>query len=218
VRRLAVNSFVSLDGIMQAPGGPFEDPSGNFTHGGWNVTFWDEVMSSIMAEDFERPKDLLLGRKTYEIFAAHWPYISDDPVADHLNSRTKYVVSRTLDQTTWHGSVLIKGDAGEAVARLKQQAGPDLEVSGSSELIQTLLRCDLVDELRVWTFPVLLGHGKRLFGTGTMPAGLRLIRCDTSTTGVVIARYERAGDVPLGSFQLEEPTEAEVRRRRSLEN
>lgn len=216
MRRLIVTAFTSLDGVMQGPGGPAEDPTGGFTHGGWNVTFWDEVMGRAMAKSFAEPYDLLLGRKTYDIFAAHWPYITEDPVAERLNEMTKYVASRTLDQVMWNGSILLEGDAGEAVTALKEQDAPDLLVQGSSDLIQTLLRHDLVDELGVWTFPVLLGRGKRLFGDGVVPAGLRLVESEASTTGVVISRYERSGEVPVGSFQLDEPTEAEVRRRESL--
>lgn len=216
MRKLTVNTFVSLDGVMQSPGGPEEDPTGGFTHGGWNVTFWDDVMGQAMDRLFQEPYELLLGRKTYEIFAAHWPYITGDPVADQLNRMTKYVASRTLREVAWSGSVLLQGDAGEAVAALKREDGPNLNLQGSSQLLQTLLEHDLVDEFNVWTFPVLLGRGKRLFGEGTRAAGLRLAESQTSTTGVVIARYERAGEVPVGSFQLAEPTEAEVRRRESL--
>jgi dihydrofolate reductase len=216
MRRLSISTFVSLDGVMQGPGGPTEDPTGHFTLGGWNVTFWDEVMGEAMTEGFGPPFDLLLGRKTYEIFAAHWPYVGDDPVADRLNSVTKYVASRTLDEVTWNASRLLEGDAGTAVAKLKQEDGPPLLVQGSSELIQTLLRHDLVDEFRVWTFPVILGKGKRLFGEGGPPAGLRLTDSRTSTTGVIIATYERAGEVPLGSFLPEVPSDAELRRRSGL--
>jgi dihydrofolate reductase len=216
MRRLSVNAFVSLDGVMQAPGGPEEDPTGDFTLGGWNVPFWDEVMGQVMSGAFATPYDLLLGRRTYEIFAAHWPHVTDDPVGDALNRMTKYVASRTLEQVTWQGSVLLRGDAGDAVAALKTEDGPDLQVQGSAGLLQTLLARDLVDELSIWTFPVLLGSGKRLFGDGTRPAGLRLLSNQTSTTGVVISTYELAGDVPRGSFQLAEPSEAEVQRRASL--
>jgi dihydrofolate reductase len=216
MRRLSVNTFISLDGVMQAPGGPQEDPTGDFALGGWNVPFWDDVMGQAMGQAFATPHDLLLGRRTYEIFAAHWPHVTDDPAADALNGMTKYVASRTLDQVSWHGSVLLRGDAGDAVAALKQEDGPDLQVQGSAGLLQTLWARDLVDELSIWTFPVLLGTGKRLFGDGTRPAGLRLLSNETSTTGVVISTYERAGDVLRGSFQLAEPSEAEVRRRASL--
>ncbi len=218
MRKLTVNTFVSLDGVMQSPGGPEEDPTGGFRHGGWNVTYWDDVMGQAMGKLFAEPYELLLGRKTYEIFAAHWPYVTGDPVADALNSMTKYVASRTLAEVTWSGSVLLQGDAAQAVAALKQQDGPNLNVQGSSNLLQTLLAHDLVDDFSVWTFPVLLGRGKRLFADGTQPAGLRLTESQTSTTGVVITRYERAGEVPVGSFMLAEPTEAEVRRRQSLKD
>jgi dihydrofolate reductase len=216
MRRLAVSTFISLDGVMQAPGGPHEDPTGGFTYGGWTVTFWDDVMGEVMAKDFQKRYDLLLGRKTYEIFAAHWPYVAGDAIADQLNAMTKYVATRTLTEVTWDGAILLKGDAAEAVSALKQQEGPDLQVQGSSDLLQTLLQHDLVDEFTVWTFPVLLGRGKRLFGAGTGPGDLRLVDCQTSTTGVVMATYERAGDIPLGDFQLAEPTEAELERRKNL--
>jgi dihydrofolate reductase len=216
MRTVSVTTFVSLDGVMQAPGGPAEDPTGGFELGGWNVTFWDQVMGEVMGKAFAEPHDLLLGRRTYEIFAAHWPYIAHDPVADRLNAMTKYVASRSLTEAPWQPAVLLRGDAGDAVADLKRQDGPDLQVQGSSDLLQTLLARDLVDTFTVWTFPVLLGRGKRLFGTGTTPAGLRLVESTTSTTGVLIATYERAGEVPRGDFQLAEPTEAELRRRAAL--
>jgi dihydrofolate reductase len=216
MRTLSATTFVSLDGVMQAPGGPQEDPTGGFTLGGWNAPFWDDVMGQAMGKVFGEPHDLLLGRKTYEIFAAHWPHVGNDPVADRLNAMTKYVASRTLAEVTWQNSVLLSGDAGDAVADLKQQDGPGLQVQGSSDLLQTLLARQLVDQFTVWTFPVLLGAGKRLFGSGTTPAGLRLVDSTASTTGVLIATYERAGEVPRGDFQLAEPTEAELRRRAAL--
>ena len=230
MRSLVVSTFVTLDGVMQAPGGPDEDPSGGFAHGGWSVNYWDDVMGEIMTESFSKPFELLLGRRTYEIFAAHWPHVGDaerderggtpsdvdDPVANVLNTTRKYVASRTLDTVTWNNSVLLEGDVAQAVAALKEQDGPDLMVQGSSELIQTLLEHDLVDELRVWTFPLVVGPGKRLFGTGTIPAGLRLADLKTSTTGVVMATYRRAGDIDHGSFAFEHPTDEELDRRRRL--
>jgi dihydrofolate reductase len=155
---------------------------------------------------------LVLGRKTYEIFAAHWPY-SDEPGAQLLNDATKYVASATLDSVDWANSQLLEGDVPTAIARLKEEDGPELQVHGSAVLIQTLLEHDLVDEFRLMTFPVVVGKGKRLFGDGTIPGGLKLTDSKTSTTGVVIATYLRAGEVPLGSFASEEPTEAEVERR-----
>ena len=201
---------------MQAPGGPEEDPSGGFTHGGWSVNYWDDRMGQIMDESMSKPSDLLLGRKTYEIFAAHWPHVSDDPTADSLNRAKKYVASRTLESVDWNNSTLIRGDAGEQVAALKAQSGPQIHVPGSSNLIQTLLKHDLIDEFQLWIFPVVIGGGKRLFADGTIPGGLKLLDSKTSSTGVVIATYERAGEVKYGSFALEEPTEAEVERRQHL--
>jgi dihydrofolate reductase len=217
MRTLAVNTFLTLDGVMQAPGGPEEDPTGGFTHGGWSVNYWDDRMGQVMGEAFGRPFDLLLGRKTYEIFAAHWPHAIDEPGADVLNSATKYVASRTLDAVEWQNSNLLEGDVAEAIARLKDQDGPEIQVHGSGNLIQTLLEHDLVDEYRLWIFPVVLGTGKRLFADGAIPSGLKLIDSKTSTTGVLIATYVRGGAVEYGSFALEEPTEAEVERRQRLD-
>lgn len=216
MRKLVVSTFLTLDGVMQAPGGPEEDPTGGFTHGGWSVNYWDDVMGQQMAEAMSRPFDLLLGRKTYEIFAAHWPHVTDDPMAETLNSATKYVASRTLDEVEWSGSTLIKDDVAEHVARLKNEEGPEIQVHGSWNLIQTLLKHDLVDEYRLWIFPLVLGSGKRIFEDGTIAAGLKLVDSRTSSTGVLIARYERAGKPEYGSFALDEPTDAEVERRRRL--
>jgi len=215
MRKLILSTFLTLDGVMQAPGGPEEDPTGGFTHGGWSVNHWDEAMGEWMAETMGGSFDLLLGRRTYEIFAAHWPY-STDPAAEQLNSATKYVASKTLDSVDWSNSILLEGDAAEEVAKLKQQNGPEIQVHGSSDLIQTLLEHDLVDELRLLIFPVVLGSGKRLFEEGAVPAGLKLADSRTSSTGVVYAQYERAGDVEYGSMAFDEPTEAEVERRRRL--
>jgi dihydrofolate reductase len=217
MRKLVVNTFLTLDGVMQAPGGPEEDPTGGFTHGGWSVNYWDDLMFQAMEQAMGRPFDLLLGRKTYEIFAAHWPHATDEFGADVLNSATKYVASRTLAAVGWQNSILLDGDAAEAVARLKDEEGPELQVHGSGNLIQTLLEHDLVDEYRLFTFPLVLGTGKRLFADGAIPRGLKLADSKTSTTGVLIATYERGGDVEYGSFALEEPTEAELERRRRLD-
>jgi dihydrofolate reductase len=216
MRKVIVSTFLSLDGVMQAPGGPAEDPTGGFTLGGWSVNFWDDAMGQRMAEAMTEPFDLLLGRKTYEIFAAHWPYVTDDPAAEALNRATKYVASRTLKELEWTNSVLIRGDVGEEVARLKEGSGPEIQVHGSGDLIKTLMRHHLVDEYRLWTFPVRLGSGKRLFEGGTTPGSLRLADVTTSTTGVVMATYEPAGEIEVGSFALDEPTEAEIERRRRL--
>ena len=216
MRELVVSTFVTLDGVMQAPGGPEEDPTGGFDHGGWSVNYWDDVMGTTMTEFFGVPFDLLLGRRTYEIFAAHWPYAGDDEPAAALNSARKYVASRTLDTVEWNNSVLLEGDVAEAVAKLKTEDGPRLMVQGSSGLIQTLLEHQLVDEFRIWTFPVVVGRGKRLFGDGAVPAGLTLVDSTVSTTGVVIGTYRPAGALTPGSFAFADPTDAEIERRRKL--
>jgi dihydrofolate reductase len=211
MRILAVNTIMSLDGVMQAPGGPDEDPTGGFTLGGWAVNYFDEEMMAQVAE--ASPYELLLGRGTYEIYAAHWPY-ADGPIAARLNSTRKHVASTTLERVEWNNSTLITGDVAEYVAGLKRQDGPEVQVHGSPGLVQTLLEHDLIDEFRMWIFPVVIGTGKRFFGDGTIPAGLKLVDSKVSTTGVTINTYERAGDVTPGSFEFEEPTEAEIERRR----
>ncbi len=204
MRKLVINTFLSLDGVMQGPGGPEEDPTGGFTHGGWSVNYWDDLMGEEMGSFMGKPFELLLGRLTYEIFAAHWPNAVDEPGADVLNSARKHVASRTLERTDWQNSTLIEGDVVEYVRSLKDDSGPEIQVHGSGNLIQTLLQNDLIDEFRLWTFPVLLGTGKRLFADGTIPAGLRLVDSKTSTTGVILATYERAGAIEYGSFALEQ--------------
>jgi dihydrofolate reductase len=213
MRTLAVNTFMSLDGVMQAPGGPEEDPTGGFTHGGWGANFFDDEMMALVAES--GPYELLLGRGTYEIFAAHWPY-DEGPIADHLNSTRKHVASTTLKEVDWNNSTLITGDVAEYVAALKREDGPEIQVHGSPGLIQTLLEHDLIDEYRLWIFPLVLGTGKRFFGDGTIPAGLELVDSKVSKTGVTINTYQRAGDVTSGMMGFDEPTEAEVERRRQL--
>lgn len=213
MRKLIANTFMSLDGVMQAPGGPKEDPTGGFTHGGWGVNYFDEQMMQRMTES--GPYELLLGRGTYEIFAAHWPY-SDGPIADHLNSTRKHVASKTVKQLDWSNSTLISDNVPEYVATLKSQNGPEIQIHGSPGLIQTLLGHDLIDEFRVWTFPLVLGSGKRLFGDGTIPVGLKLADSTVTKTGVTITVYERAGEIEPGSFEFDEPTEAELRRRERL--
>jgi dihydrofolate reductase len=213
MRKLVVNTMMSLDGVMQAPGGPDEDPTGGFTLGGWGVPYFDEEMMAQVAES--GPYELLLGRGTYEIFAAHWPY-TDGPIADQLNTTRKHVASTTLDELDWNNSTLITGDVADYVDRLKREDGPEIQVHGSPGLIQTLLEHDLIDEYRLWVFPVVLGAGKRFFGEGTRPGALRLTGSKVSKTGVTINTYERAGDVDTGSFEFDEPTEAELARRRRL--
>ena len=218
MRKLVVSTFITLDGVMQAPGGPEVDPTGGFTYGGWIVNYWDDMMGQVMGESMAKPSELLLGRKTYEIFAAHWPYIKDDPVADKLNSVKKYVVSRTLDEASWNNSTLITGNVVQAIRNLKEQKGPEIQVHGSGNLIQTLLKHDLIDEFRLWIFPVTIGKGKRLFGDGTQPASLKLIDSKTSTTGVIIATYEPAGELKTGSFAFDNPSVAEIERRKRLDD
>jgi dihydrofolate reductase len=203
MRKLIVTTFVTLDGVMQAPGGPGEDESGGFVHGGWSVTYWDERMGQVMGEFMSTPFDLLLGRKTYDLFAAYWPHATDDPGAKPLNDATKYVVSRGHPSLGWSTSVLIEGDAAEGIAALKEGDGPELQVHGSGNLIQTLVRHDLVDQYRVWVFPLVIGSGKRLFPEGTSPVGLKLVDSTVSTTGVVIGTYEPAGEIVTGSFALD---------------
>ena len=220
MRKLNILSFITLDGVMQAPGGPEEDPTGGFKHGGWTVGYWDDLLGSTMAEQMAEPFDLLLGRKTYEIFAAYWPYVkSDSPdnqIARKFNGTKKYVASTTLEKLDWNNSSLISGNVAQEVKKLKDQNGPELQVYGSGNLIQTLLKHDLVDRFLLKIFPITLGTGKRLFGDGTIPAGFKLVNSKTSTTGVIVANYERAGGVKTGSFAMETPTEAELARRKRL--
>ena len=213
MRKLIVNTFMSLDGVMQSPGGPDEDPTGGFEHGGWGANYFDDEMMARMAES--APYELLLGRGTYEIFAAHWPY-DEGPIADQLNGTRKHVASRTLDRVDWENSTMIDGDVADYVRRLKEEDGPEIQVHGSPGLIQTLLEHDLIDEFRMWIFPVVIGTGKRFFGDGTIPAGLKLVDSKVSKTGVTINTYERAGDIDRGSFEFDEPTEAEIERRQRL--
>ena len=203
MRKLIVSTFLTLDGVMQAPGGPGEDDSGGFTYGGWSVNYWDDRMGQVMGEAMGKPFDLVLGRKTYDIFAAHWPHATDDPGAKPLNDATKYVASRSEPTLSWSNSVLIEGDAAEGIAALKKEDGPELQVHGSSNLIQTLLQHNLVDQFRLWVFPLVIGSGKRLFSDGTIPAGLKLLGTKVSTTGVVMNTYEPAGEIVTGSFALE---------------
>jgi len=200
MRRLMVTAFMTLDGVVQAPGGPGEDDSGGFPFGGWSFHFWDEQMGQVMAQVMGKPFDLVLDRRTYDIFAAYWPNAPEEAGAKPLNDATKYVASRGTPSLTWDRSVQIEGDVAEGVARLKGEDGPELQVHGSGNLIQTLMANGLIDEYRLWTFPVVLGAGKRLFADGTIPSALRLTDSTVSTTGVVIGTYEPAGDVPIGSF------------------
>ncbi len=200
MRKVIVSAFVSVDGVVQAPGGPGEDEDGGFRSGGWTVPYFDEHVGEVMGTLMSGPFDLLLGRKTYDIFAAFWPTASEEEGAKPLNDATKYVASRGRPQLEWERSVLLEGDVAEAVAALKQQDGADLQVHGSGDLVQTLLRHGLVDEWQLLTFPVVLGEGKRLFASGAAPSALRLVSSSTSSTGVVITRYVSAGNVVTGTF------------------
>jgi dihydrofolate reductase len=203
MRKLIVSTFLTLDGVMQAPGGPGEDDDDGFAHGGWSVNYWDEQMGQVMNEAMSTPFDLVLGRKTYDIFAAYWPHAPEDAGAKPLNDATKYVASRSNPTLEWSKSVLLDGDAAERITALKKEDGPELQVHGSGNLIQTLLRHNLVDEYRLWVFPLVIGSGKRLFSGGTIPSGLRLVDSTVSTTGVVIGTYEPAGEIVTGSFALD---------------
>ncbi|MFI6735914.1 dihydrofolate reductase family protein [Nonomuraea sp. NPDC050451] len=201
MRKLMVTTFVTLDGVMQGPGGPDEDRDGGFSHGGWTVPHFDEQLMRVMTELVARGDALLLGRRTYEIFAASWPLApADDPIGAKLNSMPKYVASRTLDGVTWQNSTLLAGDVAKAVAELKQGESGEIQVHGSGDLVQTLIEHGLVDEFHLLVFPVLLGSGKRLFAQGTVPAGLRLADSTTSSSGVIVATYERAGAVGYGAM------------------
>jgi len=199
MRELIVTTFLTLDGVMQAPGGSEEDRQDGFAYGGWSATYWDERMGRVMGDVMGHPFALVLGRRTYDIFAGYWPH-ADGPGAKQLNEATKYVASRRRPTLEWQNSVLIEGDAAEGVAALKREDGPELQVHGSGNLIQTLLRAGLVDRFLIWTFPVVIGSGKRLFADGTVPAGLKLVDSTVSSTGVVIGTYEPAGELVTGSF------------------
>lgn len=201
MRKIVVLSFVSLDGVMQAPGGPEEDTSGGFKYGGWTFPYFDEAAGKLMDAQMSMPFDLLLGRKTYDIFAAYWP--KQDPSMQPttpFNNATKYVLSNSSPRLSWEKSVLIDGDVVAKLKDLKQQDGPMLQVHGSGKMIQTLLQNDLVDELWLKIFPVTLGNGKKLFAEGTQAAGFKLTSSEVSPSGVIFANYERAGDVKTGSF------------------
>jgi dihydrofolate reductase len=218
MRRLIVATFTSLDGVMQAPGGPQEDPTGGFTFGGWTAPHFDPALGTSMGDIFGRPFDLLLGRKTYDIFAAHWPYVADpnDMIASVFNRVTKYVASRSNPTLAWQNSQWLGADTVASLKKLKGEDGPDLLVQGSGDLLQTLWTNNLVDEFSVLIFPVVLGRGKRLFGSGTTPAGLKLVKSKSFPTGVIVANYQPDGAVKSGDFQLTQPSAAELERRRNL--
>ena len=215
MRKLVGGVFQSLDGVMQAPGGPTEDWTQGFTLGGWSATFWDDAMGQAMGGLFSAPFDLLLGRKTYEIFAAHWPYVGpDDPIGPMFDKASKYVLTRGQDPLDWVNSHRLTRIAD--VASLKQNDGPDLLIQGSSTLYPQLLTEGLIDRLFLMTFPVVLGQGKRLFGSGTPSGAWKMVDHQVSSTGVTITTYEPAGAVPIGSFQQKEPSAAEQRRQERM--
>ncbi len=213
MRKLIASTFVSLDGVMQAPGGPDEDPA-SFPFGGWTFPYWDEE-TDISASGFDgKGRELVLGRRTYEIFEAYWPYqAADNPIAQTLNADRKHVASRTLTKLEWNNSTLLRGDAAAAVAALKAEPGPDLQIIGSGNLIQTLQAASLIDQYHVWTFPVVLGRGKRLFEAGAKAGALRLVASQTSKKGVVMSTYVPAGEIVAGSFVESEPSAKELERR-----
>jgi len=198
MRKIIVLSFITLDGVMQGPGGPTEDTSGNFTLGGWTVPYFDDFLGKTMAEQMGKPFDLLLGRKTFEIFASYWPQHEEEGAA--INQATKYVASHTLTTHEWKKTVFLNGNVVDEIRKLKQQNGPDLQVHGSGNLIQTLLEHELIDEFWLKLFPVTLGTGKRLFDKGTMPTSFALIDAKFSPGGVMIANFKRVGKVKTGSF------------------
>lgn len=223
MRKIVVGAFVSLDGVMQAPGGPEEDRSGGFEHGGWLVPHWDDAVGAGIGQTFKEPYDLLLGRKTYDIFAAHWPHVQKDPAAKDYDAGsaelgrafdavTKYVATHRPESLRWQNSKALGGDVVDNLRVLKRSEGPRLLTQGSTELVHTLLAADLVDELRILTFPVVLGKGKRLFAEGA-PASFKLTSNSISPSGVVIAAYERVGGIATGSFAFADPTPEELERR-----
>jgi dihydrofolate reductase len=198
MRKIIVLTFITLDGVMQGPGGPTEDTSGNFTHGGWTVPYFDDFLGQVMTEQMGKPFDLLLGRKTFEVFASYWPQHPEEGAG--INKATKYVASNTLTTHEWSKTVFLKGNVVDEIKQLKQQNGPDIQVHGSGNLIQTLMEHDLIDELWLKIFPVTLGTGIRLFGKGTIPAAFALADAKFSPGGVMIANFKRAGEVKTGSF------------------
>lgn len=200
MRKIVTTTFVTLDGVMQAPGGPEEDTSGGFAYGGWSFHYWDKLMGDVMGGFMNIPFELLLGRRTYDIFAAHWPTSKEEPIASKFNTTKKYVISHKPKELSWKNSILITGDVVAEIKKLKELDGPDLWIHGSGNLIQTLLQSHLIDQMIIWTFPVTVGNGKRLFAEGTQAEGVKMVDSKTSTTGVIIATYEPAGDLKTGSF------------------
>lgn len=218
MRKIIVGAFVSLDGIMQAPGGPEEDPVGGFQYGGWVAPYFGKGVDGPVGELFSKPFDLLLGRKTYDIFAAHWPYVGpDDPIGPLFDRVKKYVATRNPGfKLAWQNSHALAPDAIAAVQALKSEPGPDLLTQGSTDFLQSLFRNNLVDEINVWIFPLVLGKGKALFGGGAAPTALELVSSKVAGAGVVFNKYVRGGEIVTGSFEFEQPTAAELERRKNL--
>jgi dihydrofolate reductase len=214
MRKIVIGAFVSLDGVMQAPGGPEEDTSGGFTLGGWTVPFWDDVIGAAMGESFATPFDLLLGRRTYDIFAGHWPKVPREPgakgydagsagIAERFDAITKYVATHRPESLAWKNSRGLGTDVAGALRDLKKADGPTLLTQGSTELVHLLLENDLADELRLLVYPIVIGKGKRLFERGSAPAAFELTKSTVSPKGVILATYARKGDVQTGSFALD---------------
>jgi dihydrofolate reductase len=201
MRKIITTTFVSLDGVIQAPGAPDEDRDGGFAHGGWSFGYWDDMMGGIMDGFMKLPFELLLGRRTYDIFAAYWPTAENAPsISVPFNRTRKYVVSHEKKELSWQNSTLITGDVVGEIRKLKQMDAPDLWVHGSGKLIQTLLAHGLIDVMHVWIFPIILGPGKRLFAEGARPEGLKLIEAKIATSGVIIATYQPGEAIKSGSF------------------
>jgi len=227
MRKIVAATFLTLDGVMQAPGGPEEDPSGGFRFGGWQAGSWEDEVGAAIDETFREGYDLLLGRRTYDIFAAHWPFVPTDPsapgydpgmaeIAVAFERVTKYVATHRPESLAWENTEWLGPDPVAALRAIKDGDGPMLLIQGSSVLIQELLAADLIDDVRLMIAPLVLGGGKRLFGDGTLPRTLRLVTSRTTPGGTIVARYERGGEVATGSFALETPTAPEVERRAAL--
>jgi len=216
MRKIIAANHIPLDGVIQSGGGPEEDPRGGFTQGGWQVPFRSPDGGAAVAEFMSREFDLLLGRRTYEIFAAFWPYAGDHPVANAINKATKYVVTNTLDSFDWGNTYGLSGDAVDQVRRLKASDGPDLHIWGSSELLQTLIAAQLVDEFRIWIYPLILGKGKRLFEEGVPPLSFTLVESRTTSKGVLLNTYRTVGPFAKKSAQPDTPSDAELVRRKKL--
>jgi len=215
LRKIIALNHVTLDGVIQSGGGPHEDPSGGFTQGGWSIPFRSEDAGKAVLEIMSREFDLLLGRRTYEIWATFWPY-ANHPVANAFNKTAKYVVTKSLGSLDWENSHGLGGDVVDEIRRLKASQGPELHIWGSSELLQTLIAAQLIDEFRVWVYPVVLGKGKRLFKEGVPAFGLALVESRSTSKGVLLNTYRPVGPLPDMSAQPDNPSDAELARRQKL--